>query len=250
MAKPGAKSSPNLIIAKGERGLIVGQTGSGKTGFACWLLARIPQGPILIYDTKEEPKFQALPSSIVVSDFDHAAEIIAGGEHDFIIFRPPVELIGNPTELDDLLWRHYNELRHVDCYIDECYTFHNNGRAGKGLIALLTRGRSRGITTIISTQRPAYLSRFCITEAQKLYVLRLVDKADKKRLGDVIPDFAELSDPPKFGFWFYETGNDKPVKYLPVKLDADLSTGYTDAVDSVTDGDPVQEEIAPRHVWI
>lgn len=65
------------------------------------------------------------------------------------------------------------------------------GRAGSGLIALLTRGRSKGISVLMSTQRPAWLSRFCFTEAQKYYIYRLTDRRDSKVLGEYIRVFSK-----------------------------------------------------------
>jgi hypothetical protein len=40
------------------------------------------------------------------------------------------------------------------------------------VMALLTRGRSRNITTITASQRPAFLSRFALTEANHFFVFR------------------------------------------------------------------------------
>lgn len=235
----------NLILSDGERGLIIGQTGSGKTAFAAWMLRRIPRSPIVLYDTKDEQKFARLPNSRIVTTVKDAAEALDNGEIDYIIFRPSISILTSPEALDALLMQHYENWKGVDIYIDELYSFHNGGKAGDGLVALLTRGRSRGISTLMATQRPAWISRFCITEAQKLYVFKLVDKADKKRIGDVIPDFANMPDPPKHGFYFFESGDEQPTRFGPVRLDDGQDTGYVDTVASETD----QVE-TPRFIWI
>ena len=244
-------SKSGFIPENGERALIVGQTGSGKTAFATWLMARIPIAPIIIYDTKEETKFPKLPNSVIVNDINGVANEYENPEVDYIIFRPPVELLSKPLELDALLMFHYTNFRNSVCYIDEAYSFHNQGRAGPGLVALMTRGRSRSITTIISSQRPAMLSRFAITESQKIYVFRLADKADRKRLSDVIPNFADLDLPPKHGFYYFESGEDFPELFKPIKLDAALNTGYTD--EALPDNEIGKEQISEhlsKHVWI
>jgi DNA helicase HerA-like ATPase len=170
---------------------------------------------------------------------------------DYIIVRPPVEMLGSPQELDDYLFYHYAHLRDSVCYIDEAYTFHNNGRAYRGLIALLSRGRSRGITTIISTQRPRGISLLCITEAQKVYVFRLADRNDRKRIGDIIPNFDEYRLPPKHGFYYFESGEDNAHLFRPVTLDRSLDTGYTDE-PATEDDDAVRYNQSPatKHIWV
>ena len=244
-----------FIPEAGERALIVGQTGSGKTAFATWLLIRIPTAPVIIYDTKEEAKFPKLPNSVVVHTLEQLKGEYENPEVDYIVFRPPVEMLAKPDELDDLLFYHYTHFRNSVAYIDEMYSFHNHGRAGKGLVALYTRGRSRGITTIGSTQRPVMVSRFAITEAQKIYAFRLGDKADRKRLGDVIPNFADLPLPPKHGFYFYESGEDAPELFKPIKLDPSLDTGYVDTApeneeNANDENTSVTDDAATKHVWI
>jgi hypothetical protein len=158
-----------------------------------------------------------------------------------------------------MLWYHYLHFKHCPAYIDEAYTFQINGRAGRGLLALLTRGRSRGISTIISTQRPVRLDRACITEARKVYVFALSDNADKKRLDDVIPNFSKLPRPPKHGFYFFEVGMDDPTLMQPIKLDPAFDTGYTDKAGEVkATGDemphgvdePSAPHMLPRHIWV
>lgn len=245
----------SIIPEKGERAFIGGQTGSGKTGLAAWILIRIPFAPIFIYDTKDEPKFLKLPNSIVVTTMAEMKEQYDNPEIDYIIVRPPLDIIDEPKELDKYLLYHYHNFRNSTAYIDEAYTFHINGRAGKGIVALYTRGRSRGITTILSSQRPKGIDRFCITESQKLYILRLADKDDRKRIQDLIPNFADLPLPPKHGFYFYITGEDSPELYKPVKLDAGLNTGYVDEHSDSEDmpnsaGNILDTNPGTKHVWV
>lgn len=243
--------SNGFIPEHGERALIVGQTGSGKTVFSVFLLRHIPTAPIFIYDTKDEPKFRKLPNSRVVITPQQAMEAYHDETVDYIIVEPPVEMLGNPEELDHYLYFHYLNFRDSVCYIDEAYTFHNNGRAYRGLIALLSRGRSRGITTIISTQRPQGISRLCITEAQKVYVFRLADKLDRKRISDVIPNFDDYKLPPKHGFYYFESGEDNAHLLRPVKLDRSLDTGYTDqAANDDQTNDKIVQSPAMKHIWV
>lgn len=228
---------------------MVGQTGSGKTAFCAWLLKRVPYAPIVIYDTKEEPKFDTLQPGRVVTTIDHMDEAYDDPTLDYIVMRPPVAVAAEPDALDAMLYHHYERYSDSVAYIDELLQFHKSGRAGKGLQGLLTRGRSRGITTIMATQRPAWISLFAISEAQKFYCFFLSHEDDKKRMGKVIRDFDKLPDPPKYGFYFYELGiTPEPAKYGGVKLDKALDLGYTDpvAMTSVPSDEPKKS----GKVWI
>lgn len=240
-----------LLPEKGERTLSVGQTGSGKTAFNTWLLKRRPESPIVIYDTKDEPKFLSLPDNILVHSFDAIHDAIEQGEHDYIIFRTPTVLLDKGAELDKFLFRHFTELPGVDAYIDEVSDFHSDGgRAFNGLRALLRKGRSRGITTLMSTQRPVFLSRFALTEAQQIYIFHLSHEDDRKSLDKVIPGFKLKSNPPprSFKFWHYSVPDDHLQLMNPVKLDEAMPQSYTDEEMQST-SEPDADKLR-RLIWI
>ena len=199
-----------------ERALIVGQTGSGKTQFAVWLLEKLNRRTV-IYDSKYDATFERY---YIVSEVSHIKRMLE--YENIVVFRPEPKILTDAGEMDKLLQWHYENLPDSICYIDEIYQFHEGNRPGPGLLGCLTRGRSRNISTIMSTQRPLYLSRFCLTESQLFYVFNLIDKKDTDRLGDVIPMMRDknLKQLPKFWFRFYRAGSDrvitcKPVPYSP-----------------------------------
>lgn len=217
----------------GERALIAGQTGCGKTAFARFMLERVEMTPFIIYDTKDEPKFNALPASIVAHDLESVTEAIDDEKIDFVIFRPSEEIIADKLALDELLWHHYRRFHHVGAYIDEITEFSNGGKAEKGLKSILSRGRSKGITCIMSTQRPKWLARDCITESRNFYLFDVIDRQDRKRFDDIIEDFSELPRPVKHGFYFMRIGDmDSPKEFAPIKLDDKQNSGYVDIVQS------------------
>lgn len=234
---------PSILPEKGQRTLTAGATGSGKTYFNVWAMLHEPHAPMLIFDTKDEEKFPTLPKARVVTTWDGPEGVIETTDDetvDYIVFRPAVAELAEPDKLDAYLHRAYElagsggPLAGVPIYIDEIYSFHKNGRAGPGLVALLTRGRSRGLTTLMSTQRPSFLSRFAITESQRFYIFRLVDRRDRQILGNVIPNFdddyqaADESGALKDNmFFYYKIGDRKAQLMKPVVLDKKFSTGYT-----------------------
>lgn len=214
-----------ILPQTGERSLIVGQTGSGKSAFLVWLLMRVPMSPVIVYETKEEPKFQHFPGVVYCQTQDELDSAYQDQTADYIIMQPDIDTASNPTALDELLFHHFMYYPNSVCAIDELFMFHNAGRHGRGLLGLYTRGRSRGITTIACTQRPAWISGFAISEAQRYYAFYLEMEADKKKLK---PALLDLPDPPKYGFYYWESGNKEITRYGAVKLDKGLDTGYVD----------------------
>ena len=237
--------------APGERAVIIGQTGSGKTTFARYLLERLETVPIVIYDTKEEPKFDALPASIIARDIRQVIKCIDMPDIDHVVFRPDVSLLNRPDELDKLLLFHYEHMRGVNAYIDELYTFHKSGQCGPGLVALYTRGRSRGITTIASTQRPRWVSGFALSEAQQFFVFHLNKKDDRRTVSDAsgMPDY---ENPPKHHFLVYRPDENIVRLVKPVLVDPERGEEYTDT--PTTAADETAEEQKPTtdigHVWL
>lgn len=242
----------SFLPERGERGIIIGQTGSGKTAFSVWMLARIREAPIIIYDTKIEPKFDNLIPNRVVSSIEEMPEALEDETIDYIIVRPPEEVLGDPRQLDEFLWWHYLHAKDVPAFIDEAVTFQVNSRAKRGLLSLMQRGRSKGITTIMCTQRPRGIDRSLLTEASKAYVFFIADMDDKKRINDVIPNFSKLPNPVKHGFYFYLSGDEHAELYRPIKLDAGMNTGYVDTSESSEGGGQTDEKVNDhiKHIWL
>lgn len=240
---------------KGERALSIGKTGSGKTLFNRWLLERLPTAPCIIYDTKHDPKFDRLPDHRVANKLSDIYDAVDHTGVDYIIVRPPPAITANPQALDRILQRHEEEWRGVDAYIDELYHFHSGGRAGPGLSGLYTRGRSRGITTIGSTQRPAWVSGFIFSETQLFYLFRLTRESDRKKVDDFIPGFAKMPVLGKYSFYAHRDDGDEETPKLmkPIPVDAKERLGYTDHSETPeaanSDSEHEASEKAPN-VWI
>jgi energy-coupling factor transporter ATP-binding protein EcfA2 len=217
----------------GERALIIGQTGSGKTNLAFQLLHKLPFAPFVIYDTKDENKFFHLPRSVMVTSESERDDAVKDDRYDFVILRPPAHITVDPVALDELLQSHYDNLQDVGAYIDEAYSFHHvsGNVGGRGLPSLLTRGRSRGQSLIVSTQRPSRISKFLYTEAQKFYVMFLAHADDRKTVGKFIPNYDIDGNPKRFGYWFLNQGDLSPKLFPPVALAKPPKQEYKAALD-------------------
>lgn len=214
----------SFIPKHGERALVVGQSGSGKTQLSKWLLYHMPGA--IIYDTKTEPAFEEMGP--VVSTTDEAFKVFAeeGDDVDYVIVRPPPWMMAYPMALDEMLLDHYDRGHGVTAYLDEAYQFHKNGRPGPGYLSLLTRGRSRDISTITSSQRPAFLSLFAFTELNHLFAMRLQHDDDRQRLSNVIANYHKRDKVPIHHFDYARADGETITRFKPIDIDYRPSTLY------------------------
>lgn len=216
---------------KGEHVLIVGQNGSGKSVMLQHLLRQADISPVFVIDSKIDNGFLALArpdeSMIIFSDglYEFAKWIgktPARKIPDYVIIRPPASEAAEPFVLDkylELIHAHYR----APCItaIDELYMLHRGGRAGAGLTGMLTRGRSVDHRLYGCSQRPGWISRFCLSEPSHYYVFRLIDVEDRKRLRHIGYDDKKTLDNYHFfeyhvksGIGEYSEPLDVPDSYL------------------------------------
>lgn len=212
----------SILLQRGERGISIGHTGSGKTIGMIYQLQHSPLNNVIVFDTKGEPAFDGLARDDETIEFyesnaDFVKIIDARKWPNYMIVRPSPAEMRDADLMDEMLQAIYERGKSCLVYIDEAYQWHNAGRAGAGLIGLLTRGRSKGISTLLSTQRPSWISRFCFSECQKFYIYRLTDIRDRKTVAGYVPDFDRVTVAKKFHFWYYDTSSENPIQlYAPV----------------------------------
>jgi len=154
----------------------MGRTGSGKTVLALFLLS--------------EANFQSKPYYIVdYKGDDHIAQLDRANEIGLTdLPRKPGIYIVRPLphqeeDVEKWLWRVY-EAGNSGLYFDEAYMVPDNG----AFPAILTQGRSKGINSLIITQRPAWISRFVFSEANQYAIFHLNDRDDRKKVWRFLPD--------------------------------------------------------------
>lgn len=190
--------------------LELGRNGSGKTVAGCWHLSRANWDfkPWIIFDTKGDELIEEIGTIEGVKHitFDNPA-IEARGLH---IIQP---LPNDNEQIERFLWSiHARE--NIGIYIDEGYMM---GKSD-ALNALLTQGRSKHIPIIILSQRPAWLSRFCFSEASFFQIFQLTDRRDRKTVQEFVPfeqvDLDERLQP--FHSVWYDVKHDRATLFRPV----------------------------------
>lgn len=203
-----------------QRILVIGKTGTGKTCAAVWHLSH--------------QDFTKKSWIVLNHKGDDLIDSIEGAHHVDLDFRPNPKKKGlfiyHPLpELDDdavtaLLWD-IHAMGNVGVYIDEGYMLHPRNPA---LQALLTQGRSKKIPMIILSQRPSWISRFCISEADFFQVFYLADKRDRQTINGFIPvDLENLMAAPvnsepllkKFHSLYYDVSKNHAIIMQPVPTD-------------------------------
>ena len=187
-----------------DRISIIGRTGSGKTHFASWVLAQSswPTRPWVIIDYKRDELLAQLP----------AHEI---GLEDKRLPRQPGLYIVHPIRSqDDAVERLLNKIwakERMGLYVDEGHMLPDRG----GLEAVLTQGRSKHIPAIVLSQRPVWLNRYVLSEADFYAVFHLNHKKDRVTVGEFMPEAAQQQ-LPEHHSWYYDVGHNRLWHLRPV----------------------------------
>ena len=81
--------------------------------------------------------------------------------------------------------------------------------------AILSQGRSRSIPAITLTQRPVWVNRFALSEADYYAIFHMNDRRDRQTIGAFLPIDLETPLPPRHS-WYYDVARDRVFRLLPV----------------------------------
>ena len=201
----------NLQLKPGQRITIAGRTGSGKSYLGKYFALRAPTRWFVL-DSKQDALYDDYKPS---TKFDLKRIVSSLSENKFHVFRPDS---CEPDYLDSIVGALHDGTENIGLLVDELYMLHNNGRSGPGLQGWLTRGRSRKQSFIGLTQRPAWLSTFCFSEADYITTMQLTLEKDRKTMYSYTGNATFLSNPEKFEFLMYDIHADKSARFKPVKI--------------------------------
>ena len=191
----------NIALERGSRAFICGTSGSGKTTLALALMQVCPS-PLVILDTKYDPGIAAWARKNGIRIEKKRMPDWRKIDRDLVI-RPPADWLSHPEDIDWWLGQAFNCKYIPSIYVDEGYQAGaGSNRMGEGVAGLWTRGRVFGMRLMIGTQRPRFISRFVITESDRIYEGRLMLEDDRKALvaGTGQPAALEIMKPRHFLF--------------------------------------------------
>lgn len=197
-----------------QRITIIGKTGSGKTQAAVWhlLLRRFDLKPWIIIDFKRDKLLNDLGAMPL--DIGSKLDLNPG----LYIIHPDAD---DTEQVEALLWRIWRKEK-IGVYIDEGYMISPKSAAFQ---AILTQGRSKEIPVIILSQRPVWLSRFTISEADFIQTFWLTDKRDRETVQSFLP-FSVSERLAPYNSHYYDVSQDAHFKLKPVPSAEKLVAGF------------------------
>lgn len=201
-------------IGAGKRAVISGRTGSGKSTLGCWLLNRSLQHWVIL-NPKWTGIYKDLPDSNTLKNFKESDFNKSLEKHRFTILNFDGNT-ANADYMDSVVEYIHGSFENVGLCADELYTLHSAGKAGPGLTGWLTRGRELKQSFVGMVQRPAWVSRFCFSEADYIVGMDLTAIEDRKRLYECCGNehFKDRMEPRKW-LW-YDVNGDHIAKYRAV----------------------------------
>jgi len=197
---------------------LAGRTGSGKSTLATWLMQR-SAGHWVIINPKWTKAFDRLEDSKKIVSIRKTKDISKSiFENRYTIINPKADE-STHEQLDLLIQWLHESFVDVGIYVDELYYVHTGGRAGPGLIGVLTRGRELNQTFLGATQRPAFLSKFLFSEADYICGMSLNMEADRKRMVEYTGRKAYETKLKARDWLWYDVSADTLQAWGPVPID-------------------------------
>jgi hypothetical protein len=169
--------------------------------------------PWIIFNFKNDEHIDSIPYTQEIG-FDY---IPAKRDRGVFIIRPlPSDMRrprpGELSPLEKFFWQLWAR-ENIGIFLDEGFMV---GVNNDGFDSNLTQGRSKRIPMIICTQRPAWISRFCFSEASFIQVFDMTDDRDILTVEGFVPlDWNRETPLKDHQSWYYKVSNKQLVRFNP-----------------------------------
>lgn len=188
----------SLKLGINDRGTLIGKTGSGKTTLAKFLLEDYAKP----YSVTWNPK-----NSDTVNGWTHkkytSMEELIDAEDKRIIYTPSVLKAEDEAD-QEVFFNWIYDRKYTRVYVDEATALIGGSNPPRYLTAIINRGRERGISSLIATQRPKRVPLNILSEAEHFYIFKVLLYDDRKRIEEIcgitLEQQSELND---YEFYYF-----------------------------------------------
>lgn len=198
-------SEQQITIGSDERCFITGKTGSGKTYLARHLLRTLPRLVVL------DPKATLEKWRLETWQKESRRALREGDEVRVRVLLDPTR---DPTEFWEGVLEEVYQAGNCTVYIDEVYSLAPQGTwAPPVMQAIWTRGRELGIGAFAASQRPRWVPKFILSEAEHFFAFRLLLRADREYMAEFMGEQVALEIPREHehGFWYMHVRDYDPL---------------------------------------
>jgi len=203
---------------KSQRLVVIGKTGEGKSTVGLYFLCQMDwdETPYVFVDIKGDDLFAKILKACgkTIKRIDYNTVPTKGG-----LYYLKVDMF-DMEGLEQWLVKVYQQ-GNVGLFIDEGYAI---PKMSKAFTAILTQGRAKNIPVIVLYQRPVYMSKFAIAQADFFVCLNQNMQSDKELTYEYVPldlDYKGhrinvLTTLPRYCFLYYDVAESEIQFFKPV----------------------------------